>query len=173
MTSVRSVSSLEKSQNSSVCPRMCRISMRNISRSLKALSVARHGALSEGGCGPSWTDLKSAPSSACSCSADLAVASASTSRTTGNRLACCMRKKSSHRKSLIPSSRARALSTSGRSSEASSSGQSERWNSWLMNSRKCSSADSGLGECGSRWVKCLISTVAARNSRCLSGDVIL
>ena len=31
----------------------------------------------------------------------------------------------------------------------------------------------GLGDCGSRWVKCLTSTVAARSSRCRSGDVIL
>ena len=75
----------------------------------------------------------------------LAVFSASTSRTTGKRLAYCMRRKSSHRKSLTPSRRASDSSTSGRSSEASSSGQLGRSNSWATNSRKCSRADFGVG----------------------------
>ena len=173
MTSANAVNSAEKSQNSRVCPRMWRMSIRNISRSLKALSVLCHTLVSVTGCGPSWTCRSWASSSACNWARLFIVWSASVSVTTGNKFACCMRKKSSHKKSLTPNSRANALSTSGRSREASSVGQSSRRNSWLMNWRKCSSADSGLGDWGSRCEKCLIRTEATRSWCCFSGAVIL
>ena len=94
------------------------------------------------------------------------------SRTTGNRFTCCSRRKSSHKKSLTPSSRARAASTSDCSNEASSCSQSGCWKSWARKSRKCSRAASGFGERGSRCVKCLISTMAARSSLWRPGSVI-
>ena len=42
---------------------------------------------------------------------------------------------------------------------------------WLV-TKVCDWLQSGFGERGRRWVKCLISTVAARSSRCLSGATI-
>ena len=63
-------------------------------------------------------------SSDVSASRDLRCSSPEMSRTTGNKLACCNLRKSSHKKSLTPKSRARAVNTSDRSSEANSCSQS-------------------------------------------------
>ena len=135
-TSARSVNPYAKSQNSGVYPRICRISMRNISRSLKVFNPTRQ----------SFTWFISVSSAVCNCWRSLMAARASTSRTTGNRLEYCMRKKSSHKKLLTPSSLASASRTSGCSSLASSSGQFGRSKSWPRNSLKCNKAVSGLGE---------------------------
>ena len=147
------------------------MSVRNIARSLNRFSRRR---AASNAVSPSSGSAASSAARAASSSARVArPSSAVGSATTGNRFSCWSRKKSCHKKSLTPSSRASPVSTSLRPSRETSSTQSSRRNRVSRNCPKLTRARRGSGLWGRRCVNCWTRTTAAFSSASRRGSAIL